>query len=209
MSAQLAEFHGVPPRRMERRRSGGRHVGAYRIEYGVVSIAVIARTREMAPIWPGSRPLCHDPPRMLRNALIITICLAVAILGISGMHVHVPGPMASGQAHVHKAGMSYGVGKGVDDGHVLAVSAMQGDDDAEHGEHGDLDIEPMAKAFTKLSLSQIVPAVALICFLVTLLVRVATRVPALRRPRRRPLRRHLVLHFLPLSHAPPAATSSR
>jgi len=160
-------------------------------------------------VWPGHGRLCHDPPCMLRNALIITICLAVAILGVSGMHVHVPGPMASGPAHVHKAGTAHEVAQGVDDGHVYAVNAMQGDDDAEHGEHGDLDIEPMAKAFTKLSLSQVVPAVALICFLVTLLVRAATRVPVLRRPRRRPPTRHLVLHFLPLSHAPPAATSSR
>jgi hypothetical protein len=143
---------------------------------------------------------------MLRNALIITICLAVAILGVSGMHVHVPGPMASGPAHVHKAGMAHGV----DDGHVYAVTAMQGDHDAEHGQHGDLDIEPLAKAFTKLSLSQVLPAVALIGFLVTLLVRVATSVPVLRRPERRLPRRHLVLHFLPLSHAPPTiARSSR
>src|SRR5688572_23557471 len=111
-----------------------------------------------ADVWPGRSPLCHDPARMLRQALIVTLCLAVAILGVSGLHVHVPGPMASGPAHVHEA--EVGHDHHVDDSHAYAVSALQGDHDAAHGEHGDIDVEPMVKAFSKLSLNQLIPAVA-------------------------------------------------
>jgi hypothetical protein len=145
--------------------------------------------------------MCHDDARMLRKALIVTLCLAVAILGVSGMHVHVPGPLASGHLHVPEADQH--------EDHVFAVSAMQGDHDAEHGEHGDIDIEPLAKAFTKLSVNQLIPALALICAVIALLVHSAIALPLRPRQLRRSPRRYFLPHFLPPSHAPPAATSSR
>jgi hypothetical protein len=157
---------------------------------------------------------------MLRKALIITLCLAVAILGVSGMHVHVPGPLASGQAHVHEAdignaidqhvhdGVGVDVNHHADDGHAYAISALHGDHDADHGEHGDIDIEPIAKAFSKLSLNQLIPAVALIGFLIVLLSR-TTAMRVARRPSDQPPRRRFLPYFLPPSHAPPAAALLR
>ena len=127
---------------------------------------------------------------MLRRALISTLCLAIAFLGVAGLHVHVP---EGGAEHGHESHSS---------GHVHTTSILDSDHGDEHRQHGDIDVEPMVKAFGKLSLDQLTPAAILLFVLVALLAATTgtliARTPLLRPPSR------LLPFFLPPPHAPPA-----
>lgn len=135
---------------------------------------------------------------MLRAALISTLCVVIAFLGVAGLHVHVPDvDHADHAVHDHHG----------DEAHLTTV--LDHGHDADHDEDGDLDIEPMSKAFGKPTLSP--PALAavltlLLVFAAYLGLGLPVRV---KRAPLRPPRPHLSPHFLPLAHAPPATAFSR
>jgi hypothetical protein len=128
-----------------------------------------------------------------RKILITLLCLALASIGISGLHGHlagVAGPHEHGPTH-EKHG-------------VHLVTVVDNEHSPDHAHDGDVDIDPVAKAFGKVSAIKVWVAIAVAYVIVGLL----THAPALRRLRATPLRPPKVRHspyFLPPSHAPPCA----
>lgn len=140
---------------------------------------------------------------MGRSILVCTLCLALALLGVAGLHAHVPRAAAeNAQSHVH-AGEPTHTKVGA---YLITVVDANHFDAHEHD--GDVDIDPTAKAFGTLSLVKLFAAVAFLCGVVELL----SRAPSLFRrlePPLRPPKHRLHLYFLPPSHAPPATAPVR
>jgi hypothetical protein len=118
----------------------------------------------------------------MRHAFLIgVLCLAVAMLGIAGVHAHLGGHDQHGA-------------------HLIAFVAA--DHAADHHD-GDLDIDPLVKAFRAVSLTAAFIAIAVFCCFVELnaLGGFVRWLPAMRllRPPCLGLRSHL----LPPAHAPP------
>jgi len=140
--------------------------------------------------WQQAVRRCPD---MGRTVLIAVFCLALAFLGASGLHAHLPA--SSPSAHV-------AVEHGLDHDHAQLVTLFAADHFHAHEEHGERDIDPMTKAFGKLSLLKAFTGPVFVLAIVGLLSRAPERVvrfpPPLRPPRNR-----LRLSLLPPSHAPP------
>ena len=144
---------------------------------------------------------------MVRAALISVLCLALALMGVSGVHAHLLSvdmqlPHAHDEAlpqqhHMH-ADVSAEVVTLVNDGHFH-----------EHDEHGDIDFDVAVKAFGKVQWLKALAAV-LVCFIgfFALLGRLPGQFLRLERMYRPPKNR-LRLFFLPPSHAPPVTAFSR
>lgn len=129
---------------------------------------------------------------MVRTCLISFLCFNLLLMGVTGVHAHVPAPQTPvpNAAHVHHG--------------AYVVSIIDTDHEADHEEDGDVDIEPLTKAFGKSTLGA---AAALVAILVGIVIALA-RVPSLRVPVSPPLRppkprRRFFL--LPPSHAPPSS----
>ena len=135
---------------------------------------------------------CNDPQEMPRAFLVPLLCFALVLMGVTGVHAHLPAPevaIAHG-AHAH--------------GGAHIVSIIDTDHDADHDDDGDIDIEPLVKAFGKTAL---VASIAIVLTLIAIVV-VSGRLGCLLlpvSPPLRPPRTRLRFFLLPPSHAPPAS----
>ena len=137
--------------------------------------------------------MCHHARPVARNILIIVLCLAVASLGISGLHGHL-----AGAAGPHSSHDKHGF-------HLVTVADQE--HSPAHGHDGDVDIDPVTKAFGKLPLIKAFVAIVVAYLIVGLLASAPVR--RLRAARlRAPKARHRP-YFLPPSHAPPSTAFSR
>jgi hypothetical protein len=125
------------------------------------------------------------------------LCLAVALLGISGVHTHLDvshhHESPASAAHQHHA--------------PYTVSVIDADHHTDHAQHGDLDLDPVVKALIKASLTVMAPLAVLLYVLLLVADGVSSKLVL--RPRTlRPPKRKPSLYFLPPSHAPPIAALS-
>jgi hypothetical protein len=131
---------------------------------------------------------------MSRALLISLLCFTLALMGVTGVHAHVPAsPGLSGgsDAHAHHHG-------------AYVISVVDTDHDSDHDEDGDIDIEPLIKAFGKSTLAAVIAIVATLIGIVVALGRLAELcVPVT--PPLRPPKPRLRFFLLPPSHAPPAS----
>src|SRR4051812_7625186 len=91
-------------------------------------------------------------PSMVRSFLIVALCISVALLAVCGTHTHVPGT-----AHAHPVGSSHATVHGS----AYTVTVIDSDHLTDHDEDGDIDVDPLAKAFGSLSLNILFIAIAL------------------------------------------------
>ncbi len=157
---------------------------------------------------------------MGRAIFIGAICLSLALIGVSGVHAHLPGPAsaedpsATHLQHSHGGHLTHSHHESSDhhaqsDAHGAKFLALVDASHFQSHEHGgDIDIDPLVKAFGTLLLFCLFAAAATSCSLILLLgpppsqlLRVA---PPLRPPKIR-----LSFHLLPPSHAPPFTALSR
>lgn len=138
---------------------------------------------------------------MLRTFLICALCLAIALIGVSGVHAHLAiedhdaadrGSASHGEAHAHHGA------------HV--VSVLDADHSSDHDDDGDIDIDPLVKAFGTLLLAALSLAVAILYVIAPLLTGETTRRVPFTRPLRPPRLRPRYF-ILPPSHAPPTPLS--
>jgi hypothetical protein len=135
---------------------------------------------------------------MFRAVLVSALCVVIASLGVAGLHVHVPdGHHADHADHAHDGGSAH------------LTTLLHHDHAADHDEEGDVDIEPMSKAFGKPSLSTPALAAVLTLLFVLALYRGLTLFLRVESAPLRPPRPQLSPHFLPPSHAPPASAFAR
>jgi len=133
---------------------------------------------------------------MIRALLISLLCSTLALMGVTGVHAHVSAPEVPGahEAHAHHH----------HDAHI--ISLVDSDHDSDHEDDGDIDVEPLIKAFGK---STLVAVVAIVCVLAGIVIApgrmgsLRIPVPPPLRPPKPPLR----FYLLPPSHAPPASLS--
>lgn len=134
-----------------------------------------------------------------RRAVALSVCLAIAWLGVSGMHGHRT-ITDSNPVRAHQHIDDFGHGHGGDVQH--AVSLLGAHHTHEHVDHGLVDVDPPTKAFAKVSVSIVLIAVlfafGIFLFAAATPFSVRTVLPPPRPPR--PGRRALLL---PPSHAPP------
>jgi len=129
---------------------------------------------------------------MTRRLLVPLLCFSLALMGVTGMHAHMPAPETptSHGAHVHEG--------------AYVVSILDTDHQSDHDEDGDIDIEPLVKAFgTTTLLASIAIVATLIVFFVVTGEGGSYRIPVappLRPPKSRPR-----FFLLPPSHAPPVS----
>jgi len=133
---------------------------------------------------------------MLRRALIIVLCLAIAALGVSGAHVHVPDA-----AHEQDHGAEV-------HGHAFETAVLDHDHDADHADHGAIDVDPVHKAFGKAPLILAAIVLTVLYVLAEQLSGSAGTLVLQQRPTRPPKRRFRFV-LLPPSHAPPCAALPR
>lgn len=138
---------------------------------------------------------------MVRVTLVCILCLALALLGVTGVHAHVPGAASEGaRTHVHE------------DVHTTRapqlVTLMDADHFTAHQHHGDVDIELTAKAFGTPLLLKLFAAIVFVFGVAELLNRTPSFLTR-RDPPRRPPKNRLRLYFLPPSHAPPFTAFAR
>lgn len=131
---------------------------------------------------------------MGRSFLVLLVCGSVALMGVLGIHAHLPGD----HAHTH------GVVAEHEHAAPYAVAVLDADHAADHGEDGDIDIDPVVKAFGKLLLlaTLVVALFSILCDFLTL----ATRGIVLRWPSAPPLRPpkdRTRFYILPPALAPP------
>lgn len=135
----------------------------------------------------------------VRRVIVLLVCLAIAWLGVSGLHGHraVDGGAVHPSDHVEAAGHSH------DSAVPQFVSSLDTHHLHQHTDHKQVDIDPPTKAFAKLSLLKVFFAV-LVAFGIFLLA-IPTHF-ALRAfmPRPRPPKPGWGAYILPPSHAPPA-----
>jgi hypothetical protein len=143
--------------------------------------------------WSANGGVCHDQRRVTRHILIIVLCFAVALLGISGLHGHLAGPHESPTHEKH--------------GFQLVTVADQ-EHAPDHSHDGDVDIDPLVKAFGKLPVIKSFIAIVVAYLIVGLLTSAPAR-RLLRATRRRPPRARHSPYFLPPSHAPPRTAFTR
>jgi hypothetical protein len=141
--------------------------------------------------------VCHHPPPVVRNILIVVLCFAIASLGISGLHGHLAGVAGSHASHSpsHQHGF-----------HLVTVA--DGEHSAGHDHDGDVDVDPVAKAFFKVPLIKAFVAIVVAYLIVGLLASAPAR-RQLRAARLRPPKVRYSPYFLPPSHAPPCTAFSR
>jgi hypothetical protein len=123
-----------------------------------------------------------------RNILIVVLCLALASLGISGLHGHLAGGAGSHGFHL--------------------VTGVDGEHSTDPAHDGDIDVDPVAKAFGKLPLIKAFVAIVVAYGVVGL----SASAPARRQLRAARLRTPKVRYSpycLPPSHAPPCTASLR
>lgn len=145
----------------------------------------------------GPSPACDMITAMFRAVLIWTACLALALLGIAGTHAH----RSNEQNHAAMTHADFMSGA-----HSHAVVALFASIDGEHlhahQDHGDVDVDPPAKAFGKLPLLKsfvaILVAFGALSLLAPLQAKLAPVLPPLRPPKS-PSRPYL----FPPSQAPP------
>jgi hypothetical protein len=131
---------------------------------------------------------------MGRTSLLLTLCFTLALLGVCGTHAHMPGvdhAQTSSVEHAHAHETAY------------TVSVTDADHFADHDDDGDIDIDPLAKAFGKVSLDIFFFAIAILCGLVALARPdgYSLRLPLA--PPLRPPKRRRRAYLLPPSQAPP------
>jgi hypothetical protein len=128
-----------------------------------------------------------------RKILITLLCLAIASLGISGLHGHLAGVAGS---HEHTAPHEkHGF-------HLVTV--IDGEHSPDHSHDGDVDVDPVTKAFGKVSWIKAFIAIAVAYAFVGLLLLAPARRQLRPTPPRPPKVRHSP-YFLPPSQAPPCA----
>lgn len=133
---------------------------------------------------------------MARTSLIWFLCIALVFLGVSGLHGHLSEPGAA--EHIHAADHA-------DDhpyGHVVTV--FDADHFQAHERHGDIDIDPLAKAFGKGPLLQMFAVLLFVCC-VLWLINTPLAVSRAALPPLRPPKVRYRPHLLPPSQAPPNA----
>ncbi|MEJ1963745.1 MAG: hypothetical protein WDO56_20170 [Gammaproteobacteria bacterium] len=133
---------------------------------------------------------------MGRNLFVCLLCLAVALIAVTGVHAHLPGDhpgaeIADPHAEGHHRHGAY------------VVSVIDADHLNDHDDDGDVDIDPLAKAFGTLSLSAPVAIIAMWVGIVLLAAHVLA-VLVVFAPPLRPPRDRSRFYILPPSHAPPA-----
>jgi hypothetical protein len=134
---------------------------------------------------------------MGRTLLACALCFAIALLGVSGVHAHLA--VADHAApHAEESHLHHG---------AYVVSVIDADHVSDHDDDGDIDIDPVVKAFGKLLILPLLVAVAL-CYVIAVLARGDSggqRLPIecpLRPPRQRSR-----FFLLPPAHAPPSLLS--
>jgi hypothetical protein len=133
---------------------------------------------------------------MLRKAFLVFLCVTLAFIGASGLHDHVVLPDHHHETAGHESAHA----------HVETHFFDAGHHDLEEHE-GHVDVEPVSKAFGKLSPGSLL-ALAFCLVLWTMLGRTAI---VIRRPPAIPVRaaRAALFELLPPATAPPATAFSR
>ena len=129
---------------------------------------------------------------MTRVFVIPLLCFTLALMGVTGVHAHLPAPEVATAhgAHVHAG--------------AYVVSIIDNDHDADHDRDGDIDIEPLVKAFGTTTPAA---SIAVVSMLIAIFV-VAGRLGSfllLVAPPLRPPKSRLRFFLLPPSHAPPTS----
>ena len=129
---------------------------------------------------------------MIRSILLSWMCFTLALMGVTGVHAHLPAPEAviAHGAHAHEG--------------AYVVSIVDTHHESDHDEDGDIDIEPLVKAFGKTTLAA---SIAIVSTLIAISI-VSSRLGSLRLPVAPPLRppkTRLRFFLLPPSHAPPTS----
>jgi hypothetical protein len=138
---------------------------------------------------------------MARTCLIWSLCIALVLLGASGLHghvaqlgVHATSPHAHTHEHEDSAPAPY----------AQVITVFDAEHFHGHEHHGDIDIDPVTKAFGKGPVMQMFAALLFVCGILWLLNApqfvFRTALPPLRPPRIR-----FRPHLLPPSQAPPHA----
>jgi len=135
---------------------------------------------------------------MGRPFLLVALCLAVALFGVCGTHAHMPGA-GHEHEHEHAAGSEH---PHAHDG-AYTITVLDADHLGDHDDDGDIDIDPVTKAFGKLSLNVFFLAIAVICAVVALLSRSERSVRLPFDPPLRPPKGRRRSYLLPPSQAPP------
>lgn len=129
---------------------------------------------------------------MSRALLISLLCSTLVLMGVTGVHAHVPAPVMPTSHSLHEHHGAY------------VTSILDTDHESDHEEDGDFDIEPSVKAFGKTTLTA---SIAIVSTLVLILVTTgeigSLRIPV--SPPLRPPESASRFFLLPPSHAPPAS----
>jgi hypothetical protein len=131
------------------------------------------------------------------------LCVALAFLGMSGVHAHLPGASESGGPHVHTEGGNVDAGE-----HARVMSILDAEHVHAHDDHGDIDIDSITKAFGKTTLLKLFSAAIFAFVVLDLLNRLPSQRMAFCRLLRPPKNRRR-FSLLPQSHAPPSTALLR
>jgi hypothetical protein len=136
---------------------------------------------------------------MQRISIIGLLCLSVAFFGIAGIHGHWHEPHSTaGEVHEHSGGHSA----------VELVSLLHADHFEDHGAGGEIDVQPVTKAFGKVSVIKLLATLAFIVSVIQLLSRTLVVVVRRWQRTRTPESPH-PFALLPPSHAPPVTAFAR
>jgi hypothetical protein len=133
---------------------------------------------------------------MVRTCLIWFSSLALVLVGASGLHGHLSAPHDAENAHIADHAEPHS--------HAHVVTVFDADHFETHEHQGDVDIDPLAKAFGKGPVLQLFAALLFALGIAWLLIPPLPIVRAVLPPLRPPKVRFRP-YLLPPSQAPPSA----